>query len=147
MEEIDERKLAQSAIDGMLGHLDHYSILLDSVQLSQLQQNAEGKFSGVGIEVDRRNGNFVVIAPIADSPAYHAGIKAGDRLKAVNEQSTAELAIHQLAELIKGKAGTEVELTLIREGLAEPLNAHCARNWRLKASTLSYSTIIWCTHD
>ena len=80
VEEIDERKLAQSAIDGMLGHLDHYSILLDSVQLSQLQQNAEGKFSGVGIEVDRRDGNFVVIAPIADSPAYHAGIKAGDRL-------------------------------------------------------------------
>ena len=127
VEEIDERKLAQSAIDGMLGHLDHYSILLDSVQLSQLQQNAEGKFSGVGIEVDRRDGNFVVIAPIADSPAYHAGIKAGDRLKAVNEQSTAELGIHQLAELIKGKAGTEVELTLIREGLAEPLNVRIVR--------------------
>jgi len=127
VEEIDERKLAQSAIDGMLGHLDHYSILLDSVQLNQLQQNAEGKFSGVGIEVDRRDGNFVVIAPIADSPAYHAGIQAGDHLKAVNEQSTTELDMHQLAELIKGEAGTEVELTLIREGLAEPLTMRIVR--------------------
>jgi carboxyl-terminal processing protease len=127
VEEIDERKLAQSAIDGMLGHLDHYSILLDSVQLNQLQQNAEGKFGGVGIEVDRRDGNFVVIAPIADSPAYHAGIQAGDHLKTVNEQSTTDLDMHQLAELIKGKAGTEVELTLIREGLAEPLTMRIVR--------------------
>lgn len=127
VEEIDERKLAQSAIEGMLGQLDHYSTLLDSLQLGQLQQNAEGKFSGVGIEVDQRNGNFVVIAPIADSPAYQAGIQAGDRIKAVNEQSTAELDMHQLAELIKGKAGTEVELTLMREGVAEPLTINVVR--------------------
>ena len=127
VEEIDERALAHSAIDGMLAQLDHYSILLDPTQLAQLQENAEGAFSGVGIEVDQRSGNFVVIAPIDDSPAYHAGIKAGDLIDAVNNQSTADLDMNQLAELIKGQPGTDVKLTLMRTGVAEPLTVRITR--------------------
>lgn len=127
VEEIDERALAHSAIDGMLAQLDHYSILLDPTQLAQLQENAEGAFSGVGIEVDQRSGNFVVIAPIDDSPAYHAGIKAGDLIDAVNNQSTADLDMNQLAELIKGQPGTDVTLTLMRTGAAEPLTVRITR--------------------
>ena len=127
VEEIDERALAHSAIDGMLAQLDHYSILLDPTQLAQLQENAEGAFSGVGIEVDQRSGNFVVIAPIDDSPAYHAGIKAGDLIDAVNNQSTADLDMNQLAELIKGQPGTDVKLTLMRTGAAEPLTVRITR--------------------
>ena len=99
VEDIDEATLAKGAIDGMLAQLDHYSVLLDSLQFAQLQQDAEGAFTGIGIEVDSQDGRFTVITPMDDSPAYHAGIKAGDRLTEVDGTSTEGIDINQLLKL------------------------------------------------
>ena len=114
VEDIDETTLARGAIDGMLGQLDHYSTLLDPAQFEQLQKDAEGSFTGIGIEVDSQDGRFTVIAPMDDSPAYHAGIKAGDRLINVDGTATEGIDINQLLILIKGEAGTTVAVTVNR---------------------------------
>ena len=114
VEDIDEATLAKGAIDGMLAQLDHYSVLLDSLQFAQLQQDAEGAFTGIGIEVDSQDGRFTVITPMDDSPAYHAGIKAGDRLTNIDGSATEGIDINQLLNLIKGKAGTTVAVTVNR---------------------------------
>ncbi|MEC8756311.1 MAG: S41 family peptidase [Pseudomonadota bacterium] len=114
VEDIDETTLARGAIDGILGQLDHYSTLLDQAQFEQLQKDAEGSFTGIGIEVDSQDGRFTVIAPMDDSPAYHAGIKAGDRLTNVDGTATEGIDINQLLNLIKGKAGTTVAVTVNR---------------------------------
>ena len=114
VEDIDETTLARGAIDGILGQLDHYSTLLDQAQFEQLQKDAEGSFTGIGIEVDSQDGRFTVIAPMDDSPAYHAGIKAGDRLTNIDGTATEGIDINQLLNLIKGKAGTTVAVTVNR---------------------------------
>ncbi|MEE6247808.1 MAG: S41 family peptidase, partial [Pseudomonadota bacterium] len=80
----------------------------------QLQKDAEGSFTGIGIEVDSQDGRFTVIAPMDDSPAYHAGIKAGDRLTNIDGTATEGIDINQLLNLIKGKAGTTVAVTVNR---------------------------------
>ena len=119
VEDIDEATLAKGAIDGMLAQLDHYSVLLDSLQFAQLQQDAEGAFTGIGIEVDSQDGRFTVITPMDDSPAYHAGIKAGDRLTEVDGTSTEGIDINQLLKLIKGEPGTAVAVTVQRSPAEE----------------------------
>ena len=127
VEDIDETALAQGAIDGMLAQLDNYSVLLDPAQFAQLQQDAEGAFSGVGIEVDHQNGQFTVIAPMDDSPAFHAGIRASDRLVKVDSTPTADIDINQLLGLIKGEPGTPVDLTVRRDQSSEDLTFRIIR--------------------
>ena len=119
VEDVDEQTLAQGAIDGMLAQLDNYSLLLDSEEFRRLQQDAEGTFSGVGIEIEQRDGKFVVTALMDDSPAFHAGIKASDRIEAVDAEPTAGLSIDQLVNRVKGQPGTEVVLKLLRKNASE----------------------------
>ncbi len=135
VEEVDEQTLAQGAIDGMLAQLDNYSLLLDSEEFRQLQQDAEGAFSGVGIEIEQRDGEFVVTALMDDSPAFHAGIKASDRIEAVDAEPTAGLSIDQLVDRVKGEPGTEVVLTLLRK------NASKASIVRVVRSQLSVESV------
>ena len=127
VEDIDETILAQGAIDGILAKLDNYSVLLDSVQFEQLQQDAEGAFSGVGIEIDDQDQRFTVIAPMDNSPALLAGIKSGDRLSKVNGTLTEGIDINQLLALIKGEPGTPVDITVERGEPAKELTVRVVR--------------------
>ena len=134
VEDIDEDTLAQGAIDGMLGQLDNYSVLLNASQFAQLRQESEGAFSGVGIEIERRDDTFEIIALISDSPAFHAGIKTGDRLQAVDDMPTANLDMNQLISRVKGEPGTAVKLTLLRENFPQALSIRVVRSQLTVAS-------------
>lgn len=127
VEDVDETVLAQGAIDGVLAKLDNYSVLLDSVQFEQLQQDAEGAFSGIGIEIDGQDQQFTVIAPMDDSPAFHAGIKSGDRLSKVDGTPTEGIDINQLLALIKGEPGTPVDISVERGDPAKELTFRVVR--------------------
>lgn len=116
VEEIDDQTLLENAIKGMLSGLDPHSSYLADEDYEVLQENTTGEFGGLGIEVGRENGYIKVISPIDDSPADRAGMKAGDLITRINNRPLRELLPDEAAEMMRGAPGTEVTLTIAREG-------------------------------
>lgn len=113
--------LVHGALKGMLGSLDPYSEFMEPTAFNELKEDTEGEFSGVGMQVALRGNNLVVIAPMEDTPAFEAGILPGDRIRQIDGRSTAGLAVGDVVKQLRGKAGTEVRVTLDREGAEKPL--------------------------
>ncbi|MFK7865568.1 MAG: S41 family peptidase [Pseudohongiellaceae bacterium] len=116
VEEIDDQTLLENAIKGMLSGLDPHSSYLAGKDYEVLQENTTGEFGGLGIEVGREDGYIKVISPIDDSPADRAGMKAGDLITRINNRPLRELLPDEAAEMMRGAPGTEVTLTIAREG-------------------------------
>ncbi len=113
VEPIDEQKLQQGAIDGMLGQLDPYSIYVPPARQEEFDRLLEGSFKGVGIQLDQAdNGEPEVVTPIDDSPAFRAGILAGDRILKVNGEDIHNLRLADVIKKIAGPIGTDVTLTV-----------------------------------
>ncbi|MDP2137390.1 MAG: S41 family peptidase [Candidatus Didemnitutus sp.] len=110
----DYDQLTRAALRGMLSELDPHSEYLDAEAFSATEEELNNEFSGVGIQVEERDGHIVVITPIADTPAERAGIRRGDRLVAVDGKPINEPSIEKVVRLIRGKVGTELKLTLFR---------------------------------
>lgn len=111
----DEDKI-NGAIKGLVESVgDPYTVFLPPQELSAFEEDIKGNFEGVGMEVGIQNDILTVIAPVKNSPAFKAGIKAGDKIIAINGTSTQGMSIDKAIKLIRGKAGTEVKLTFIRE--------------------------------
>jgi carboxyl-terminal processing protease len=110
----DYGRLTRAALRGMLAELDPHSEYLDAEAFSETEEELNNEFSGIGIQVEERGGHIVVISPIADSPAERAGLRRGDRLVAVDGQPVAEPTIDRVVRLIRGEAGTTLELTVFR---------------------------------
>ena len=113
-EEVDYDKLVRAAIEGMLESLDDYSRYLPPEKFLQLQEQTRQEFGGVGIRIERRDGRITVVAPIADTPGERAGILAGDRIVGVDGEVTTDFNTSDISDLLRGKPGTEVTLTLYR---------------------------------
>lgn len=116
VEEIDDQTLLENAIRGMLAGLDPHSSYMAGDDYELLQETTTGEFGGLGVEVGRENGFIRIISPIDDSPADRAGIKAGDLIIQINNKPLREMLPEEAAQMMRGEPGTEVTVTVAREG-------------------------------
>lgn len=127
VERTDQHELMTDAIRGMVGELDPHSAFMNREEYEDLRIATEGNYSGIGVEVTLESGVIVVIAPIDDSPAAHAGIRAGDRILRIDGRPAEGAALADAIERIRGKPGTVVHLTIGRQALAHPLEIDVER--------------------
>ncbi|MDI1352450.1 MAG: S41 family peptidase [bacterium] len=118
---VDDKELFDNAIRGMVGALDPHSSYLDEEEFKELQTSTSGEFGGLGIEVTMEEGIVKVITPLVDTPAFKAGIKSGDYIIKLGKESVQGLTLKDAVNLMRGKAGTPIELTVLRKGATKPL--------------------------
>jgi carboxyl-terminal processing protease len=123
-----DKAVYKGAIPGMLRTLDPHSNFFDPHDFEALRDEQKGRYYGVGMTVQGRNGKTIVIAPFKGSPAYKAGIRPGDVITKVNGESTDNLDTTKVADRLKGPRGTPVDILILREGSAEPLAFHVIRD-------------------
>jgi carboxyl-terminal processing protease len=128
VEPVEDRKLIQEAISGMLTGLDPHSAFLDSDAFKDLQTSTQGEFGGLGIEVAPEDGAVRVVAPIDDTPAFRAGIKAGDLIIKIDDTLTRGMPLSDAVKLMRGKKGSSVTLTVARKGELKPLEFKLVRD-------------------
>ncbi|MFO1352776.1 MAG: S41 family peptidase [Gammaproteobacteria bacterium] len=121
VETVDDKKLLENAVSGMLAGLDPHSAYLDQEAFRELQAGTSGEFGGLGIEVGMEDGFIKVIAPIDDTPAQRAGIRAGDLIIRLDETPVKGMTLNEAVNLMRGKPNTAVNLTVVREGEEKPL--------------------------
>ncbi len=121
VESTEDSVLLEYAIKGMLSGLDPHSAYLDPEAFKELQVGTTGEFGGLGIEVGMEDGFVKVISPIDDTPAQRAGIQAGDLIIRIDETPVKGLALNDAVKLMRGKPGTDIVLTVVREGADKPL--------------------------
>jgi carboxyl-terminal processing protease len=119
--------MIRAGIRGMLSRLDPFSVLMERRSYDQLMENTSGKYQGVGMQIDVRNDTLIVVSPIEGTPAYRLGLTAGDRIIAIDSQSTEGMTTEDAAKRMRGAAGTEVVLTILRPGISEPMDYHVER--------------------
>jgi len=128
VEAVDDQKLIEGAIRGMIASLDPHSSFLGEDEFSELQIGTSGEFGGLGIEVGLEGGFIRVIAPIDDTPAYRAGVKAGDLIIQLGDKSVKGMSLSQAVKLMRGAAGTTLVLKVVRESEAAPIDIPVMRD-------------------
>jgi carboxyl-terminal processing protease len=128
VEPIDDKKLMQEAISGMLSGLDPHSAFLDGDAFKELQTSTQGEFGGLGIEVAPEDGAVRVVTPIDDTPAARAGIKSGDLIIKIDDKLTRGMPLNEAVKLMRGKKGTSVTLTVFRKSETQPLEFKLVRD-------------------
>ncbi len=126
VDEVDQKKMIEAAIQGMVHSLDPHSTLLPPDALKELQIDTHGEFTGIGIHITMRDNLVTVISPIEGTPAYRAGIKAGDRIIKVDDKPTEDL--RDAVKRMRGPKGTKVKITILRKGETEPLDFELIRD-------------------
>jgi carboxyl-terminal processing protease len=127
VEPVDDSKLIEGAINGMLASLDPHSGYLDARGFSNLRTQTDGEYGGLGLSVTMEDGVVKVIAPTADTPAAKAGIKAGDYITHINKELIFGLTLDEAVEQMRGKPGTAIDITLVREGQDKPIEMTLTR--------------------
>ncbi len=128
VEKVDDKTLIESAINGMLSSLDPHSGYLDSKSFDEMKIQTKGEFGGLGIEVTMEGGLVKVVSPIDDTPAFKAGVKAGDYISKINKEAVMGITLSEAVEKMRGKPGTEVALTILRQGENKPLEIKVVRD-------------------
>lgn len=121
VESVDDKTLLENAIHGMLGGLDPHSSYLGEEDFEDLRTNTSGKFGGLGIEVGIEDGFIKVVSPIDDTPAQKAGIRAGDLIIKLDNQPVKGIGLNEAVERMRGKPGSDIQITILREGENQPL--------------------------
>jgi len=116
VEEVDTKKLVYGAINGMLTSLDPHSSFMPPETYKEMKIDTKGAFGGLGIEITIKDGILTVISPIEDTPAFRAGIKAGDQILKIDDKFTKDLSITEAVKRMRGVKGTKVTITIMREG-------------------------------
>ncbi|MCH8550782.1 MAG: S41 family peptidase [Natronospirillum sp.] len=114
VDEVDDDELIRNAIDGMLSGLDPHSSYLTPDDFSDLRESTSGRFGGLGIEVQMEDGLVKVVSPIDDTPAYHAGVRAGDLISRLDGESVQGMSLNQAVDIMRGEPGTDITLTILR---------------------------------
>jgi len=127
VEKVDANELIDGAIRGMLKTLDPHTSYLPPDAFKQMKVETSGRFGGLGIEITVKKGILTVVTPIEDTPAFKAGVKAGDRIIKIEDESTLDMTLSDAVELLRGKIGSEVNITIFREGMEEPLKKTLVR--------------------
>ena len=128
VEEVTDKKLVESAINGMLSSLDPHSSYLDEKNFKEMQVQTKGEFGGLGIEVTMENGVVKVVSPIDDTPAFKAGVKAGDYITMIDGEQVMGMTLADAVSKMRGKVGTKIKLTLVRESQPEPIELSITRD-------------------
>ncbi|MFN3259540.1 MAG: S41 family peptidase [Pikeienuella sp.] len=128
VDQVDEAKLIESAINGMLASLDPHSSYLPPENFEDMRVQTKGEFGGLGIEVTMENGLVKVVAPIDETPAAKAGIEAGDFISALDGEPVLGLTLAEAVERMRGRVGEEITLTILREGREEPFEISIVRD-------------------
>ncbi len=121
VEPVEDKKLITEAINGMLAGLDPHSAYLDAESYKELQVGTQGKFGGLGIEVSMEDGLVKVISPIEDTPAYRAGVKPGDLIVKLDDTPVKGMTLNNAVKRMRGKPNTQITLTIVRKGEAQPI--------------------------
>jgi carboxyl-terminal processing protease len=128
VDSVDERKLYDMAIDGMLEQLnDPYSVFLHEKEYKDLTFSTTGNYAGLGIQIGVRDGWITVIAPLPDTPAERAGIQSGDRIVRVDGQSTYDWKEEQAVRTLRGEAGSQIKVAIMRPGMDDTLSFNITR--------------------
>jgi carboxyl-terminal processing protease len=128
VEPVEDKELIENAINGMLTSLDPHSSYLDEDSFEEMQVQTEGKFGGLGIEVTMENGFVKVVSPIDDTPAYRAGVKAGDYITHIDGEQVMGMTLSEAVDKMRGTVGSPIEITVRREGEKEALTFNIVRD-------------------
>ncbi|MEK7582353.1 MAG: S41 family peptidase [Patescibacteria group bacterium] len=139
---IETQKLIYGAISGMVNSVgDPYTVFFEPSTSKKFQEEISGAFSGVGMEIGKRNNLLTVISPIKDSPAFRAGIKAGDRILEINTRVTTDMTVEEAVNLIRGNKGTKVKMML------SPSNSNETREVEIIRDTIKIPAVQWTLRD
>ena len=128
VESVEDKDLLEHAIKGMLSGLDPHSSYLNKEEFKEMRIGTDGKFGGLGIEVSMDNGFVKVISPIDDTPAQRAGIKAGDVIVRLDDTPVKGMTLNEAVKIMRGEPGTDILLTIVREGEEAPLKITITRD-------------------
>lgn len=128
VEEVKDEDLIENAINGMLSALDPHSGYMNAKAFNEMQIQTKGEFGGLGIEITMENGLVKVVSPIDDTPAFKAGVKAGDYISYINDEQVMGLTLSEAVDKMRGPVGTKVKITVLREGAKEPLDFNIVRD-------------------
>jgi carboxyl-terminal processing protease len=125
--DVEDNKLMEGAISGMLKTLDPHSSYLDPEGYKELQVETKGSFGGIGVEITIRDGMLTVVSPLEGTPAYELGIQAGDHILRVDGQPTKDMSLIEAVQKMRGPKGSKVILTIMREGFDKPKDFEITR--------------------
>ena len=128
VEDVDTKKLTEAAINGMLTSLDPHSSYMDAKAFADMNTQTRGEFGGLGIEVTMEDGYIKVVSPMDGTPADNAGIKSGDFITAVDGVSVQGMVLDAAVEKMRGPIGSEIVITVVREGVADPFDVSIIRD-------------------
>jgi len=128
VEEVDDEKLLEMSIIGLLNNLDPHSVYLDKNAFNSLQEHTSGEFGGLGIEVGMEGAFIKVISPIDDTPAQRAGIKAGDLIIKLDEHAVQSMSLGEAIEIMRGPKGSTLTLTIVRDQVDSPFEIKVVRD-------------------
>lgn len=127
VDETEPREVIYGAVRGMLRALDPHSSFMDPESYREMQVETSGSFGGLGIEITIRDDQLTVVAPIEGTPAWRAGIQPGDRIVRIEGLATKDMSLPEAVKRMRGPKGTKVTITIVREGLKEPLDVSLTR--------------------
>ena len=141
VESVETDKLLRGAINGMIKSLDPHSSFMTGEMYKELEVETRGSFGGIGIEITLVKDVLTVVSPIEDTPAYTAGVKAGDQIIRIDGKSTKDITIMDAVKQLRGPKDTKVTITILREGLAKPKEIELIR------STIKIRSVRWKVYD
>jgi carboxyl-terminal processing protease len=140
VEDVDTKKLIYGGIKGMLKELDPHTNFLPPEIYKEFESETNGEFGGLGIEITVQKGILTVISPIEDTPAFQAGIKAGDKIVSINGESTKGFSLVEAAQKMRGPKGSKIILGIFREGFAKPKDFTVVRG-TVKIQSIKYTDL------
>ena len=140
VDDIKLDKIINKTIAGLMSELDAHSAYMDKKAYKNMEVSMKGEFGGLGIVIGMRDGVLTIISPIDDTPAQKAGVKAGDIILKIKDKSTLKMTIDEAVTLMRGKAGTPIDITIVRKGENKPIKIDIVRGI-IKIKSVSAKTI------
>ena len=139
VDEKDDKDMAAGAIRGVVSTLDPFSQYMEEKAYKEVKSETEGAFSGIGIQIESKNGYITVVSPIPDTPAYKAGILPGDKIFKIDGKDAVKMTQEEAVGMMKGRLGTKVTVTMLRDGTPDPIDFVLKRD---KIKIVSVRTVI-----